>query len=220
MQTKRNSLNNFVLSFLCKLLEETELTINTDYEEFFKKVVECLKTSKITYVIVGGISVVKYGKPRLTVDIDVIIEKHDEKIKQLSECLRNNDFDYGIDDINIALEEESLATILHKNFPYKLDIQGVYNEISRNTLKNRVYQDVFETEDTTAFLQTPEDLIVSKLDYAGGQTDRNQDFEDAKSVLLRQFKHLNMQYLKDRAIKTGLKLDLEILLQKVNNRIK
>ncbi len=196
------------------------MTINTDFEEFFKKVIICFKSSKITYVIVGGISVIKYGRPRLTVDIDVVIEKHDENIKQLSECLRNNGFNYGIEDINIALEEESLATILHKNFPYKLDIQGVYNEISKNTLKNRIYQEVFETEDTMAFLQTPEDLIISKLDYAGGQTDRNQDFEDAKSVLLRQFKHLNMHYLRDLAIKTGLKRDLEVLLKKVKNLMK
>ncbi|MFX0206418.1 MAG: DUF6036 family nucleotidyltransferase [Candidatus Hodarchaeota archaeon] len=191
------------------------MTINTNFEEFFKKVVLCLKNSKITYVIVGGISVIKYGRPRLTVDIDVVIEKHEAKIDQLSKCLQNNGFDYGIDDIHIALEEESLATILHSNFPYKLDIQGAYTIISRNALENRIYQEVFETEDTKAFLQKPEDLIIAKLSYAGGHTDRNQDFEDAKSVLLRQFKHLNMQYLNDLAFKTGLKNDLEYLCNEV-----
>jgi hypothetical protein len=196
------------------------LTINTDFEDFFKIVNGCFNSSKITYVFIGGISVIKYGRPRLTVDIDVLIEKHDEKIKQLSECLRNNGFNYGIENIKLALEEKSIATILHRVFPYKLDIQGVYNEISKNALKNRISREVFETEDTSAFLQTPEDLIVSKLDYAGGQTDRNQDFEDAKSVLLRQFKHLNMQYLEDLANKTGLKHDLEILHEKVKNLMK
>lgn len=196
-----------------------ELVVNTNFKEFFHLVVNCFEETSIDYVIVGGIPVIYYGRPRFTVDVDIIIRRQIKEIELLIQCLRDNGFNYGMEDIFITIEENSLATILHKEFPFKIDIQGISQNIGRNALKNRVKKQIFDTKESVAFIQIPEDLIIAKLIYAGDLTERNQDFEDAKGVLLNQINNINLDYLNKEAIKEGIKQKLDLLLVKVKRLI-
>jgi hypothetical protein len=181
--------------------------IKVSLEEFFELVIQCLKETGIQYVVVGGIASIVWGRPRTTNDVDVVIKATPLEIVTLANLLEKNGFVYGTKDIAIALKEKSIATILHKDFPYKMDIQGVYKALDERSLANRKSLRIFNLE---AYIEKPEDLIIAKLRY--GST---MDFEDAKAILIRQNEKLDYEYLENIAKQEDLEEDLHTLLASI-----
>jgi len=181
--------------------------IKTDLEEFFALVIGCLNEVKIKYVVVGAIASIVWGRPRTTMDVDVVIDATNVEIQSFARTLERNGFIYGTKDILIAIEENSIATILHEDFPYKIDIQGVYEPLDERALSNRIFLKVFGQG---AYIEKPEDLIIAKLRY-----DSSTDFDDARAILIRQNTKLNYKYLKQIARQENLLDDLKLLLDSV-----
>lgn len=181
--------------------------IKTDLEEFFALVIGCLNEVKIKYVVVGAIASIVWGRPRTTMDVDVVIDATNVEIQSFARTLERNGFIYGTKDILIAIEENSIATILHEDFPYKIDIQGVYEPLDERALSNRIFLKVFGQG---AYIEKPEDLIIAKLRY-----DSSTDFDDARAILIRQNTKLNYMYLKQIARQENLLDDLKLLLDSV-----
>jgi len=192
----------------CKLVEPlSENELKVSLEEFFKLVIQCLRETGIQYVVVGGIASIVWGRPRTTNDVDVIIKATRSEISSLADFLEKKGFVYGTKDIARALEEKSIATILHEDFPYKMDIKGIYEALDERSLYNRLSLRIFNLE---AYIEKPEDLIIAKLRY--GST---MDFEDAKAILIRQNEKLDYEYLENIAKQEDLEEDLHTLLASV-----
>ncbi|MFX0181433.1 MAG: hypothetical protein ACFE95_00015 [Candidatus Hodarchaeota archaeon] len=181
--------------------------IKADLEEFFALVITCLNEAKIKYVVVGAIASIVWGRPRTTMDVEVVIDATKVEIQSFARILEVNGFIYGTKDILVAIKENSIATILHEDFPYKIDIQGVYEPLNERTLSNRIFLKVFGQE---AYVEKPEDLIIAKLRY-----DRSTDFDDAKAILIRQNTKLNYKYLERIARQENLLDDLKTLFDSV-----
>ena len=65
-----------------------------NFIEFAQRTINALNNSGVNYVIVGGILVSYYGEPRVTRDIDVIIDvkpEEDDKISQLVKSFEENE---------------------------------------------------------------------------------------------------------------------------------
>jgi predicted nucleotidyltransferase len=58
----------------------------------FEKVLRLLNEHEIRYVIVGGIAVILHGSPRLTADLDIIIDLEPVKARQAIEVLQRAGF--------------------------------------------------------------------------------------------------------------------------------
>jgi hypothetical protein len=192
----------------CILVEKLSRNeINVSLEAFFELVIQSLKETGIQYVVVGGIASIVWGRPRTTNDVDVVIKATPSEIVSLANLLEKNGFVYGTKDIAIALKEKSIATILHKDFPYKMDIQGVYEALDERSLANRLSLRIFNL---VAYIEKPEDLIIAKLRY--GST---MDFEDAKAILIRQNEKLDYEYLENIAKQEDLEEDLHTLIASI-----
>lgn len=48
--------------------------MESSFERFVKRVISALNESKIDYVIVRGVAAIIYGRPRTTMDIDIIAD--------------------------------------------------------------------------------------------------------------------------------------------------
>ena len=44
-----------------------------------------MNKTKINYMIIGGLAVIKWGRPRLTQDIDIIIQINNNQIQSFAE---------------------------------------------------------------------------------------------------------------------------------------
>jgi len=56
-----------------------------DYElkAFFTYVIEVLENLGIPYMVVGGFAAIFYGEPRLTIDVDIVVDMKLEHVRPL-----------------------------------------------------------------------------------------------------------------------------------------
>ena len=64
-----------------------------EFEDFIKRVITSLNKSDLKYVIVGGFAAIFRGKPRTTMDLDLIIEDNHQKLYKFLDELKKVEFD-------------------------------------------------------------------------------------------------------------------------------
>lgn len=140
----------------------------------------------IPYVIVGGISVLTWGRIRTTEDIDIIVDHTQLNIEDFTRYLKNHEFFAEVEDFQ-GFSEEGHCSILKKGSLFRLDFVGKYSidkEISLNEAKEVEYQGL------TLLMDSPENLIAHKLKFAA-----DFDIEDAIAVLIRVNKRIDIEKL-------------------------
>lgn len=173
------------------------------FENFVKKALKALNESKVKYVIIGGVAAIYYGRPRSTMDLDLVVQLKENEMKRVVESLLKNGFEAKIEEIQGALREKTHATVFLKNSPYRLDLKGVYSSLDEASIKKRRRARLFGVP---AWIERAEDVVVAKIAY-GSETD----LEDAKAVLLNQ--ELDMEYLFKRAREERIIRKLKKLLE-------
>jgi hypothetical protein len=160
------------------------------FENFIRKAITALNVSKIKYVVIGGIAAIFYGRPRTTMDLDIVVLIKNAKIKKLCESLKKNNFEVDEEEIKRAFRERTHVPIFFKNSPYRIDLKGVYSTLDKASLLNRKKVKLLGK---SVWIESPEDVIITKLVYGS-----EQDLNDAKAIILNQ-KKLNLSYLSKRA---------------------
>ncbi len=179
--------------------------VSNNFKEFLINTIKALNESKIRYVVVGGVAASIFGRPRTTMDIDVIIENDKDGITKIQRVLKKNGFEFGENEIQIAIEEKSHCSIYFRDYPYRIDLQGVYSALDRRSMENQIVEIVFEEKMS---VEKPEDLIIAKLVYGS-----SQDLEDAQAIILRQGEKLDLEYIRIFAEKEQVLQDFEQILQ-------
>jgi len=168
--------------------------MESNFERFVKRVILALNESKINYVIIGGVAAIIYGRPRTTMDIDVIADlklSEKGKIKKLVNIFAKYDLDVTEKEIVSALKDKSHFSVFDKITPFRIDVTGVHTKLDKIALKNRRKTVLLDLE---TWIEAPEDLIVAKLVYGSPQ-----DLEDVFSIITNLKDNLNMNYLTKRA---------------------
>ncbi len=152
-----------------------------DYLSIFRK----LNERKIRYIVAGGVAVNLYGIPRMTYDIDLLLDLQDENLRRFAELVSEWGFrpKAPVDVVDLADEEKREKWIKEKNMKafnlYNdewaiseidviVDSAVSYNEASKKINKVKV-------GDVTIPLISIDDLIKMKEHAA-----RPQDLIDAK----------------------------------------
>lgn len=159
-------------------------------------------------MIIGGIAVIKFGRPRTTQDIDIIIQIDDKDIDPFVKILTSEGYKINPSEIRQAFMEKSHLTIFIPNEILRIDLKGIYSQLDFKSFNNKKKTTIFEIE---TWIESPEDLVIAKLVY-----NSYQDIEDATSVIIRQSNKLNMNYLKERAIQEKVLKKLEKILNKLS----
>ena len=73
---------------------------NKDLFHSFLSIIDAFNRYDVHYVIVGGVAVIAHGMPRLTQDLDILIEMKPENIEKLKEALKSCFDDESIGEIN------------------------------------------------------------------------------------------------------------------------
>ena len=176
------------------------------FELFIKDFIKAFNESDIKYVLIGGIAVNYYGRPRSTLDADIIIERDVNKIEVLEQKLRNNNFLVSDNEIIDSVNEGTHCSIFwDKDILLRLDIKTPTRLLEEEALLNRKKITVFDTE---VFIQIPEEIIIAKLIYAS-----DQDYDDAYSMILRLRDQLNYELLDKLSKREGVQQKLSKLLE-------
>ncbi|MHA2496387.1 MAG: hypothetical protein ACXAEI_12960, partial [Candidatus Hodarchaeales archaeon] len=131
-------------------------------EDIIFLIADYFSQKSVEYVIVGGIAVIAWGRPRTTQDIDIIVSHKNLDVQDFANFFRSNDFFVDAEDLRSAFAERAHATILDKQSSIRIDLKGAYSASEQDSLAHRRKQQFY---DHFIFLDSPENLIAHKLLY-------------------------------------------------------
>ncbi|MDI6761176.1 MAG: nucleotidyltransferase [Candidatus Brocadiaceae bacterium] len=159
--------------------------------EVLKTVVSRLQSAGIHYMVTGSIALNFYSVPRMTRDIDLVIELSLPEVDRFCN-LFSKDFYLN--------KEAGVFNLIHNESIVKVDfIVRKEGEYHREEFRRRRPVNL---EGTTLFLVSPEDLILSKLLWAR-DTDSEVQLRDVRN-LLHSLKDLDRPYLQRQSLSLGL----------------
>ncbi len=171
-----------------------------------RTIVTRLSKANIPYMFTGSIATNFYATPRMTRDVDVIIELRETDV----DCLYNlfeKDFYVDRDMILNAVKRNGMFNIIHYESVFKIDFIIRKDDKYRRKEFKRRKRIVFEGMEV--YVAAPEDLVLSKLYWAKDSLSELH-LGDVKN-LLQNVKNLDGDYLKQWIIY----LDIEELFRKV-----
>jgi len=162
--------------------------------EFLKSIVSRLDSAGIPYMLTGSMAMAVYAMPRMTRDLDLVIEcgRGDvDRIVQLfiSDCYIDKQT------VQTAITDRTMFNIIHNEWIIKADfIIRKENEYRRTEFGRRR---TFTIEDTKIYVTAPEDLILSKLVWAR-DSGSGMQVQDVRSII-DIVRDLDWFYLEDWA---------------------
>lgn len=147
--------------------------------EIVRDVSERLTRAGVAFMVTGSMAMNAYAQPRLTRDIDVVIEVQAADLPRLLSAFRP---DYYIDEgaVERALRNESLFNVIHQEWVFKVDCivrkHAPFRalEFSR---RQRIQIGDYET-----WVVSKEDLILSKLCW-GNDSQSEFQARDIRNLL-------------------------------------
>ncbi len=174
-------------------------------------VVEVFERLRIPYLVGGSIASALYGVSRSTLDADVVADIQQEQVEALIAAL-GDDFYSDNEMIRGAIQRRSSFNLIHLKTMFKVDV-FIRKErpFDRIQFERRVEQ-VFATDpEQKAFITSPEDIILAKLEwYRLGNEISDRQWRDILGVLKVQAGRLDVDYLR----KWAAELDVADLLQR------
>lgn len=160
--------------------------------ELIQEVVRHLEEAGLPYMVTGSVASIRYGEPRLTFDTDIVV---DAEWPALRAFVLSFGSDYYADEemARDACARRSMFNIIHSPSGQKVDIISRKDtDYARVAFERRRKERAMGTE---VFLVSPEDSILSKLEWSKkGESERQ--YRDALGVAKAQRGALDLDYLK------------------------
>ncbi len=172
------------------------------------RVVEILTQLQLPYALVGAYSSNFWGRPRTTQDADLIVQVSLSKATALFSAL-NPEFVVSQEAIEDAITRRGEFNAIHSEQVFKVDFWISGSAFDKEVFKRRHREEL--AAGLTAYVQSPEDTILSKLRWCKLSNFSERQFSDALGVYEVQEPTLDQAYLD----KWARELQIEDLLARV-----
>jgi len=172
--------------------------------EFLKLVVRRLEATNIPYMLTGSIALAIYSTPRMTRDVDILIDCDANSARHLATAFADDSY-VSEDAVQEAVRTRGSFNVIHQAWLTKADFFVVKdNEYRRLEFSRRRS---VELGGFSASVVAPEDLILSKLVWALDPRSDSQA-RDVRSMV-EAVPGLDWKYLLHWADVLGVRADLE-----------
>jgi len=167
--------------------------------ELLKRVTQALEKHKIPYMLSGSLALNAYSIPRMSLDIDIVIELLEEHLNDFFEIFKN---DYYIDKITVKEETKrhGMFNVIDHKTGFKVDFILKKETEYRNFEFARRRREPIA--DFQVWIVSPEDLIISKIDWIQ-QFQSDKQLSDIHNLLA--IPGLEMNYIASWCKKLHLK---------------
>jgi hypothetical protein len=76
----------------------------------------CFQKHRIRYFVTGAVAAIAYGEPRLTNDIDIVVDLREDEIPKLKGCYPEGEFYFDEDSARRAVNSRSQFNIIHSEW--------------------------------------------------------------------------------------------------------
>ena len=167
--------------------------------EFLKLIAKRLESADIAYMVTGSMALGLYAVPRMTRDIDLVVEVTPGDAERIA-TLFEEDCYVDLDSIRDAVARRGMFNIIHNKWIIKIDFI-VRKDIEYRKVEFERRQNV-DVQGSTVSTVAPEDLILSKLCWARDSESKIQ--QDDVRHLIKSVVNLEWPYLEKWAITLGV----------------
>ncbi len=159
-----------------------------------EKIAKSLEEKKIPYMLSGSIALNTYTIPRMTLDVDIIIELHEENLQNFLSIFDENYY-LNKNTVNEEMKNSGMFNVIDHETGFKVDF------ILRKNTEYRKHEFLRKKKtkiaDFYVWMVTKEDLVISKIEWI-------QEFKSDKQV--NDIKHLlSISNIDNNYIKKWLK---------------
>jgi len=172
-----------------------------DQTELLRRTIELLEEQQVVYMLVGSLASGVYGQPRLTNDIDVVVEVDLNQVRRLCGAFPPSDNDVSLAAAEQAVRHGGQFNVLHPSSGNKIDFMIARRDAwGREQLSRRRKELVFP--DRSGYTASREDVILGKLWYfAEGGSEKH--LRDIASILQTGAEEIDFAYVTNWAQKLG-----------------
>ena len=167
-----------------------------------------LADANIPYMVTGSMAMNYYAVPRMTRDIDIVVELAEGDASHAVQIFQK-DFYIDPEMVQDAVKNTSMFNIIHNDYIIKVDLIIRKAHEYRCTEFSR--KRCIEIDGHPCNIVSPEDLILSKLEWAK-ESHSEMQLRDVRN-LLTSVKDLDREYLTKWAHDLGVKDLYEEVLQ-------
>ena len=167
--------------------------------EVFGDVVSRLDEVGIPYMVSGSMAMNYYARPRMTRDIDLVVEVQRESILRLQKAL-GDDYYFSADAALAAAARRTMFNLIHLAHMVKVDC--IIRKDSEYRKVEFVRRRKVEVGGLTFYIVAPEDLVLSKLEWAK-ESHSELQLGDVRNIL-ESMPDLDLGYLSEWAARLGL----------------
>ncbi len=178
-------------------------------QELLKKVVWTLEQLEIGYMVTGSIASSLQGEPRSTHDIDIVINLPRSKAHALAAAFPPPIYYLDEEAVAEAIAGRAMVNLIDTASGDKVDFWMLTEDpFDHSRFARRYYEEILGLK---IAVSTPEDTILMKLRWSLLSGGSEKQFIDAVRVYEVQYGKLDLDYLREWALKLGLERDMERL---------
>ncbi len=173
---------------------------------------EKLNNCKIQYAVTGSVASIIYGEPRMTHDIDIVIEININKVDSLVKAFPLEEFycpPVEVLKIEILRNNRGHCNIIHNETGFKADVYFTGSDIFQKWAITAAK--IFNYNNSKIAIAPPEYVIIKKLEfYKEGHTQKH--IEDIKSIIFNSRELINFSLLDNYISEFGLIKEWELCI--------
>lgn len=164
-----------------------------------KRVIERLEKGSIPYMLTGSMALNFYGHPRATNDLDIVIEVNERDEDRLV-GLFEKDYYIVRETVRQALARGALFNIIDNESVFKIDL--IVRKSTSYAEQQFARRKLEPFLGLRAYVITPEDLILAKLDWSRESLSEIQE-RDIRNLIRILSKELDYSYMEKWAADLG-----------------
>ncbi|HSG66434.1 MAG TPA: hypothetical protein VLD39_15605 [Gammaproteobacteria bacterium] len=169
------------------------------------RVAELLDALAIPYVVGGSVASGFHGAPRMTQDIDILIDLPSQKVEPLTASMRP-EFYVDLEAAREAQRKRGSFNAIHLGYHHKVDFFIAADDVlDREQLDRRVSATIAPDVPRKIFLTSAENIVLRKLDwFRRGDEASEVQWRDILALLKIRRGALDLDYVRRIARSTGL----------------
>lgn len=172
------------------------------------------------YMVTGAVAIVIYGEPRLTHDIDVVVDLNSEDAQKFLEAFASEEFycpPIEVIKLEINRPLRGHFNLIHHETGFKADIYTFgQDELHHWAIAHRKS---FEMEGEPIWLAPPEYVILRKLEYYR-QGGSEKHLTDIASMVETYSEHIHFEQLQNKIKDYALEKEWQKVQKIINRREK
>jgi hypothetical protein len=180
-------------------------------QDLLKRVVDALEASGCQYMVTGSYASSLQGEPRLTHDIDLVVSIPPGAVGKLTAHFPTPEFHLDAGQMEAAIRDRTMFSLLHVSEGDMVDSWMLTSDpFDHSRFGRKIREAVLGMN---LFVSAPEDTILAKLRWARLSGGSEKQFRDALRVYELQNETLDLDYIRDWAVKLGVASDWERIVR-------